>query len=57
MDSSASAMTGDEKGKSAIAIKGDGDKVQKRTHNSDLEEIVMNSMVDQVGVRITVRSV
>ena len=43
--------TEESNGKKAIAIKGDGDRIQKRSQNSALEDIGINSMIDQVRRR------
>lgn len=55
MDSPTHVMVDKECEKKAIAIKGDGDRIQKRTHNSDLEDIQINSMIDQVCFLICFR--
>lgn len=49
--SSTNGKTEESREMKAIAIKGDGDRVQKRCHSSDLEDIAINSMIDQVRRR------
>lgn len=49
--SSTNGETEESDEKKAIAIRGDGDRIQRRCHDSDLEDIAINSMIDQVRRR------